>query len=296
MKVGVVGAGSMGAHHVRIYRELGCELAGIANLNPQVKELAKKYETDFYPDYRDLLGRVEAVSIAVPTSRHKEIALDFLCRGVHCLVEKPIAADLEGAREMTAQARKQRVKLLVGHVERFNPAVQKLKKIIEENILGDLIMISARRVGPFVWRTKDVGAIVDSASHDIDVARYLTGKEPKIVAAKKGTYRRQKEDHAVIVLDFGQTTATVEVNWFTPQKIRTLVVTGSKGVACLDYLEQKVEVHSSEYRLLPRIAREEPLKLEIQHFLDCIENDREPLVSGEEGMKTLLVALLAAES
>jgi Predicted dehydrogenases and related proteins len=155
-------------------------------------------------------------------------------------------------------------------------------------------MISARRVGPFVWRMKDVGAIVDSASHDIDIARYLTGREPEVVFAKKGKYRHEKEDHAVIVLDFGQTTATVEVNWFTPQKIRTLVVTGSKGVACLDYLEQKVEIYSSEYKLLPNIVREEPLKLEIRHFLDCIENNREPLVSGEEGMKTLLVALKAA--
>lgn len=284
----------MGAHHARIYRELGCRLVGIADLNPQVKELAEKYETDFRQDYRDLLGRVEAVSIAVPTSRHKEVALDFLRRGVHCLLEKPIAADLEDAREIVAEARKRRAKLLVGHVERFNPAVQKLKKIIEEKILGDLIMISARRVGPFVWRMKDVGAIVDSASHDIDIARYLTGREPEVVFAKKGKYRHEKEDHAVIVLDFGQTTATVEVNWFTPQKIRTLVVTGSKGVACLDYLEQKVEIYSSEYKLLPNIVREEPLKLEIRHFLDCIENNREPLVSGEEGMKTLLVALKAA--
>jgi Predicted dehydrogenases and related proteins len=128
MKVGVVGAGSMGAHHARIYRELGCRLVGIADLNPQVKELAEKYETDFRQDYRDLLGRVEAVSIAVPTSRHKEVALDFLRRGVHCLLEKPIAADLEDAREIVAEARKRRAKLLVGHVERFNPAVQKLKK------------------------------------------------------------------------------------------------------------------------------------------------------------------------
>lgn len=296
MKVGVVGVGTMGMHHVRIYHELSCELAGIADLNPQVKELARKYQTSYYRDYRDLLTKVEAVSIAVPTSRHKDVALDFLQEGVHCLIEKPVTADLKSAREIAAKAKQRRVKVLVGHIERFNPAVQKLKEIIEEKILGDLIMISAKRVGPFVWRTKDVGAIVDSATHDIDVMRFLMGKEPEIVFAKKGSYRHEKDDHAVIVLDFGQTMAAIEVNWFTPHKIRNLVVTGSKGIAYVDYLEQKVEVHSPKYKLLANITKEEPLKLEIKHFLECISNDQEPLISAEEGIKTLQIALQAAGS
>ena len=295
MKVGVVGLGAMGEHHVRVYSGLDCEIMGITDTDKGKKRLAKKYKTSFYSDYTELIGHVDVVSVAVPTLLHKEVALDFIKAGVHCLVEKPIAASLEEAEELIREAKKNNVKLMVGHIERFNPAVLKLKEIVDDNILGKLMIISTRRVGPFVSRIRDVGIIVDLATHDIDVACFLTGKEPADVYAKLGGFKHKKGDYAIIVLDFGTVTASIEVNWFTPQKVRNLVVTGSEGVAYLDYIKQDVTIHNAGCEMNQKINKEEPLKIELKHFMDCIENDKEPLVNGYNGLKVLEIALNANE-
>lgn len=294
IKVGVIGVGRMGRHHARIYSELpGCELVGVVDKNfEQAKKIGKLYNTPPYKDPAEL-DKVDAVSIAVPTSLHKKIAMDFIKKGVHCLVEKPIASTVEEAKEMITEAGKNGVKLMVGHVERFNPAVTKLKEIVEKGGLGKLILISTRRVGPFVSRIRDVGIIIDSATHDIDIARYLVGKEPVNIFAKSGQVKSEKEDHAIVVLDFGDVAASIEVNWFTPHKVRSLVATGTEGIAYLDYIKQELEVYTSERRMVPRVNKEEPLKLELEHFLDCIKNNKKPLVDGQEGLKTLEVALKA---
>jgi len=296
VKVGVVGVGAMGQHHARLYFGLACKLVAIADKNlERAKEIGEKYRTRYYQDHRALLGEVEAVSIAVPTSLHKEVTLDFIENGVHCLVEKPIASTLEEAKEMIRAAERRDVKLMVGHVERFNPAVIKLKELVEGGALGELIIISTRRVGPFVPRVRDVGIIIDAATHDIDIARYLVGREPVGVFAKAGRIRHEKEDHAIIVLDFDGTVASIEVNWFTPHKVRSLVATGTEGIAYLDYIEQTVEIYDSEWKKIPEIKREEPLKLELEHFLDCIETNRKPLIDGNEGLKVLEIAMRAYE-
>ncbi|MDD4230972.1 MAG: Gfo/Idh/MocA family oxidoreductase, partial [Dehalococcoidales bacterium] len=215
--------------------------------------------------------------------------------GVHCLVEKPIASTVEEAESMIEAAAINQVKLMVGHIERFNPAVLKLKSLIEEGMLGELIIISTRRVGPFQPRIRDVGIIIDSATHDIDACRYLTGKEPQKVFAKSGRLLHPfKEDYALIMLDFGSSAASIEVNWFTPYKERTLVVTGSKGIARLDYITQQLTLHNSENGHTIEIEHAEPLKTEIAHFLDCITTGKEPLVNGHEGLQALSIALQAA--
>ena len=293
MKVGVVGAGAMGRHHVRVYSELGYEIAGIADINDGARSLAKEYKTDFYSDYKELIGHVDAVSIAVPTSQHSKIASEFINAGVHCLVEKPIAANLEEAKEMVKEAEKNDVKLMVGHIERFNPAVLKLKEIIDNGTLGELMIISTRRVGLFPPRITDVGIIIDFATHDIDVIRYFIGKEPMDTYSKFGRFKHEKEDHAIIILDFGNTITSIEVNWFTPYKVRKLVATGSEGIAYLDYISQDVTIHTSEWDMIPKINKREPLKVELKHFLDCIKEDKEPLVNGIEGLKVLEIALKA---
>lgn len=292
IKVGVIGVGMMGQHHARLYSELDCELVGVADKNfERAKEIGKKYGTNYFKDYTELLDEVDAVSIAVPTSLHKKVALDFIRKKVHCLVEKPIASTVEEAEEMIKEADKNHVKLMIGHIERFNPAVIKLKEIVDKGKLGRLILISTRRVGPFIERIRDVGIIIDSATHDIDVARYLVGKDPINVFAKSGRVKSEKEDHAILVLDFGDVVASIEVNWFTPHKVRSLVATGTEGIAYLDYIKQELEVCNSKQRITPRINKEEPLKLELEHFLDCIKNNKEPLVDGNEGLKVLEIAL-----
>jgi len=298
IRVGVVGVGEMGQHHARVYAELGAKLVGIADPDlSRAEEVASKYNADFSWDYRQLLPQVDAVTIAVPTSLHRQIALDFMQHGVHCLVEKPIASTIDEAEDMVREAERNRVKLMVGHIERFNPVVGKLKQLMRRGALGQLMIISTRRVGPFAPRVRDVGIIIDTATHDIDIARYLVGKEPVDVFCKAGKFKHQKEDHAIVVLDFGSTTACIEVNWFTPHKVRSLVATGSEGIAYLDYIEQHLVVYnSSQDANVIKLQKAEPLKLELEHFLTCIQNDSEPLINGWDALKTLEIALRAKEA
>jgi UDP-N-acetylglucosamine 3-dehydrogenase len=294
VKVGVVGVGSMGQYHARLYSELDCELVGVADINfERAKEIGVKYGTNYYKDYRVLLDKVDAVSVAVPTLSHGKVALDFIRRGIHCLIEKPIASNLEEAKEMIEEAKKNRVKLMVGHIERFNPAVIKLKELVEKGALGKLLILSIRRVGPVNPRVKETGVILDFATHDIDIARYMVGKEPLNVFAKFGSIKNERDDHAVVILDFGETTAVIEANWLTPHKVRSLVATGTHGIAYLDYIEQNLEIYDAEWKKIPEIKKEEPLRLELKHFLDCVKNDKKPLVDGEEGLKVLEIALKA---
>ncbi len=295
VRVGAIGLGMMGQHHARVYSELECQLIGVVDTDIETAEnIGKKYGVRSYSDYTKLLPQVDAVSIAVPTSLHYQIAMDFIKQGVHCLVEKPLAISLDEAEKMVRAAEKNHVKLMVGHIERFNPAVLRLKQLICEEVLGELMIISTRRVGPFVSRIRDVGIIVDTATHDIDVVRYLVGREPVGVFSKAGRFKHSKEDHAIVILDFGSTTASIEVNWFTPHKVRSLVVTGSKGIAYLDYIKQELVVHNSHNSNVVKVEKAEPLKLELEHFLKCVETGEEPLVDGREGLKVLKIALEAS--
>jgi len=297
LKVGVVGLGMMGQHHARVYSQLGCELVGVVDTDMErAKGIGERYGARYYSDYNELIPQVDAVSIAVPTTLHRQVVIDFIKHGIHCLVEKPIASSLEEGREMIRAAEENHTKLMVGHIERFNPAVLMLKEIIDQGILGKLMIISARRVGPFAYRIRDVGIIIDSATHDIDVARYLVGKEPVEIFSKAGRFKHQNEDHAIIVLDFGDTTACIEVNWFTPYKVRSLVATGSDGIAYLDYIEQQLTLHNSHNSKPIKVEKTEPLKLELEHFLKCVKNSEIPLVDGYEGLRVLEIALKASSS
>jgi UDP-N-acetylglucosamine 3-dehydrogenase len=292
IKVGVIGLGAMGQHHARIYSQLNCELVGVADSNiDRAKEISEKYHTKYYPDYKTLIGKVDAINIAVPTSLHHEVAMDFLKNGVHCLVEKPIAVSLEQANDMIKMAESKHVNLAIGHIERFNPAVMKLKQIVDSGTLGKLLIISTRRVGPSASRIRDVGIVIDSATHDIGVIKYLVGKEPLCVFSRVGSLKHAKEDHAVIVLDFNDTAACIEVNWFTPQKIRTLVATGSEGIAYLDYIDQTLKILNSHETKTIDIIKAEPLKLELEDFLNSISGTRQPAVNGTEAKAILKIAL-----
>jgi UDP-N-acetylglucosamine 3-dehydrogenase len=287
----------MGENHARLYSQLNCDLVGVADSNTaRAREIGRKYNIKYYDDYHQLLSMVEAVSIAVPTTLHHPIALDFLKEGVHCLVEKPIAFNLDEADEMVNTAEKSHTSLSIGHIERFNPAVMKLKQIVDEGTLGKLLIISTRRVGPFVPRIRDVGVVIDSATHDIGVVKYLIGKDPTGVFSRVGSLKHSKEDYAIIVLDFVGTTACIEVNWFTPNKVRTLVATGSEGIAYLDYIEQEVKIHDSHGVHALNIQKAEPLKLEIEDFLLSISEGKKPSVDGVEGKAILKIALKSSQN
>ncbi len=297
MRVGVIGIGDMGRNHLRVYKELGAELVGVADTDlEKAQKIAAQYGTTAYSDYEELLNQgLDAVNIAVPTTSHKMVALSAIRKGINLLIEKPIADSIQSAQEIITVAEDSGVKLLIGHIERFNPAVRKLKQIIDNGILGKLVLISAMRVGPFVPRISDVGIIVDVATHDIDVIRYLIGGEYTSVFARSTRYKNVKGDAAIIVIGFGDVSASIEVNWYTPHKVRSLTVTGTQGIAYLDYLKQEVEIHKVEGNMTPKIEKEEPLKLELLHFLDCIKRNKEPLVSGYDAVKVLEIATKAEQ-
>jgi UDP-N-acetylglucosamine 3-dehydrogenase len=292
IKVGVVGVGAMGQNHVRLYSQMKCKLVGVADANlGSARQIGRMYDIPYYADYREILGKVDAVSIAVPTTLHHSIAMDFLESGVHCLVEKPISFSLEEAGEMIRAADKKQATLAIGHIEHFNPAVIRLKQIVDEGTLGKLLIISTRRVGPSVPRIRDVGIVIDSATHDIGVIRCLLGKNATSVFSRVGCLKHTKEDHAVIVLDFGGTIASIEVNWLTPKKIRTLIATGSDGIACLDYIEQELFIINSHGNTKIEVPKAEPLKLELEAFLKSVTEGSKPAVDGREGREILKLAL-----
>jgi UDP-N-acetylglucosamine 3-dehydrogenase len=300
MKAGVIGIGAMGQHHVRIYSEMeDVELVGISDISKsRVNELSGQYGVKGYTDHMQLLKQdLDVVSIVVPTTLHKPIGFDAINAGVNILMEKPIADTLENARELTDAAKSAGIKLMVGHIERFNPAVMKLKEIIESDVLGKIVSICTRRVGPYNPRIRDVGVILDIGVHDIDVISYLYGKRVNEVYAIAGANIHSMDDHAAIMLRFDhEFSGLVEVNWLTPHKVRKLTAIGLKGVAYLDYLDQTLEVHDKDWIRKAKIEKEEPLKKELEYFINAILTNKEPKPSGDDGIHALEVAMAAIES
>ena len=175
LRVGVVGVGPMGQGHVKHYRTIpGCELVAISDMDPARRaETAVKSGAMAFAEPKDLIGRGDAVSIATPTVTHLDIALRFIDAGVHVLVEKPMAASSREAEEIVAAARRKGVVLQVGHIERFNPAIQEIRRRIEIGQVGQVYQISTRRQGPFPARIADVGVVKDLATHDIDLTAWV---------------------------------------------------------------------------------------------------------------------------
>lgn len=314
LKVAVIGVGVMGKNHARVYSELNeCELVAVVDLDERKsKETAAKFNCKHYTDHREMLEKeqIAAVSIAVPTKNSKNVALDAMDKGIHVLLEKPIAGNIRDAEDIINKAKEKKIKLLIGHIERFNPAVIKLKKIIDEGKLGAIISIIARRVGIFPSRIKDVNIVIDASVHDIDIIRYFMGKKPDdIYTCGSRSLNSNREDQVVAILKYGDANAVIQSNWITPIKIRNLSVTGTKGYAELNYITQELALYESNYeetyddygdfiikfgkpnKSEVRITKKEPLKAEIEHFLKCIRDDEYPLVSGEEALEALKIAL-----
>ena len=300
LKVGVIGVGAMGRHHARVYSSLPfVTLVGVADVNESVaKDVAKQYNTKAYPDYEELLSMgLDAVSIAVPTSLHRDVAIRVAEHGVDMLIEKPIADSLKNAEEIVKIARKEGVKVMVGHIERFNPAVIKLKELICTGELGDILTISCKRVGPYSPRIRDVGIIIDLAVHDIDTISYLYGERAESVYAVAGSSLHALEDYASLIVRFNQNRAgLIETNWLTPKKVRTLTAVGTGGVATLDYIQQTLEISRNDTKINVEVERKEPLKNEIESFLECLMEGRCPEPSGEDGIYVLSVAISAIRS
>lgn len=312
IKVGVIGAGSMGLQHARVYSGLpGVKLCAICDVdNARADTAAAKFGARPETDYRAMLKRwqLDAVSVVVPTTEHYQVAKEVIAAGVNLLVEKPLAANVARAEELVEAARQAGVKLAVGHIERFNPAVQELKRRVDSGMLGAISSVVAKRVGVVPPRVKDANVILDLAVHDIDILNYLFQKMPDYIAASAGrVLLTDRFDHAEIFLRYGGAGCFVLANWITPLKIRTLSVTGDSGHAELNYVTQKLEFYSTnvarEYddfgdfvvrfgeagRQIVQLDMVEPLRAEIENFLDAIANESPLLADGEIGVSVLRV-------
>lgn len=301
IKVAVIGTGSMGKNHVRIYSEKGL-LQCICDINPKTKkDISKKYKVKGYSDYKKMIESedINAVSIATPTKSHKEIAEYCLKKGVHVLLEKPIASTLAEANALCKLKHKQ--VFTVGHIERFNPAVLRLKKMIDEGKLGKIISINAMRVGPYIPKQRDTGVLLDLAVHDVDIINCLFGRKPNYICANGGSLIGSPyEDYAEIFMKYGKVNGHIQVNWINPIKIRELSVTGKGGYARLNYYTQKLKLYKplvikegatiSDFKNI-RIKYEEPLKLEIEHFIKCINKKEKPLVTPEQATEAVKITL-----
>jgi UDP-N-acetylglucosamine 3-dehydrogenase len=300
--VAVIGIGFWGRNHVRVFSELPqTELKAVCDVNKErVAALANQYKVDAYTDSRKLLKRkdIQAVSICTWTTTHAAEAVKAIRAGKDALVEKPIASTVSEAKRIVRLAERRNKRLMVGFIERFNSGVQNVKSMVYREEIGSLVSATSRRVSEWPERIGDVGVVKDTAIHDIDVMRYIFDEDPTAVFAKIGNLRHSKyEDYAQIMLAFewGKT-AFIEANWLTPYKTRNLLVTGSKAILNLNYLTQEISVETAGQSTTPRHSWQEPLKLELQHFADCVLNSRTPTVTGVDGLKALQIAEAAFKS
>jgi predicted dehydrogenase len=304
----------MGMNHARVLSELdGAHLVAVADVDSaRVEEARSTFGVRAHAGCQALLDgeKLDAVTIAVPARHHAAAALACLDRGLPVLVEKPIAGDLADAERIRAAARGAGLPLMVGHVERFNPAVQELKRRldVEANEAGQVLHISARRVGPFFRRERDVGVAHDLATHDIDVMQHLLGSEvEEVLATSRAGIRTEYEDAVSALLRFrGSTTGVVEANWLSPLKVRELYVLCERGLFVLDYIAQTVQFYTGEddegvARRPPATATfpqpgEAPLRAELAAFLRVARGEEPPAVGVDEAIAALRVAEAIVES
>jgi UDP-N-acetylglucosamine 3-dehydrogenase len=294
--VAVIGTGFWGRNHARVFKELEeTELLAICDINAErAKNVAKQFNVKAYTSIGKMLKRkdIDAVSICTWSINLARGALTALKAEKHVLVEKPMATNVKQAEKLLATAEEKGLHLTVGFLMRFIPGVRHIKNAIKNKTIGNLVCATAKRVSEWPERIGDVGVVKDTAIHDIDITRYLFGEEPTAVYAKTGNMKHKKfEDYTQIMLTFESgKSAFIESNWLTPYKTRTLVVTGSEAIMKLDYITQELTIEDAKETMQPRYPWQEPLKLELQHFANCILKKDKPLITGMDGVKALQIA------
>lgn len=303
VKVGVVGVGSLGQHHARNYKEIpGCELVGVADVDHRAAtRVASKCQCQAFFDYETLLGKVDAVSVVVPTSMHYEIAREFLSNGVDVLVEKPITHSLGEATALIELAKEKGRTLQVGHIERFNAAVQYLQKILTRPAF-----IECHRLGPFDPRVRDVGVVLDLMIHDIDILLQIVDSPIRSVDAVGVPILSNREDIANARITFENgCIANLTVSRVTPNKMRKIRIFQPDTYISLDYQGQNLEIYHREsiegadegepkaqiVRKKIKLKKEEPLRAELMHFTECVREGHTPKVTGEHGHDALELAV-----
>jgi len=302
LRVAVIGAGFWGKNHIRVFHELpNAELVAVCDVDEErARSVAERYGIEYYTNSKELHRKVDvdAVTICTWSTTLARETMAALEAGRHVLVEKPMASNMNDAVKAVKLAEREDLLLTVGFIERFNPGVQLANELVRSGDVGCVVSLTARRVSRWPERIGDVGVVKDTAIHDIDISRFIFNRDPVAVHAVAGRILHKRfEDYAHILLNFEDgKVAFIEANWLTPYKVRRLRITGSEAIVTVDYITQEVTIDTQGQTTKPRRKWEEPLKKELQHFVDCILNNKKPIVTGLDGLKALKIAEAALTS
>ncbi|HHT9119643.1 MAG TPA: Gfo/Idh/MocA family protein [Candidatus Hypogeohydataceae bacterium YC41] len=318
VKVAVIGVGHLGKEHARIYSQLpDVELVGVVDTDRERGEqVAQRLKVQFFPEAEEVADKVSAVSVAVPTSAHYPVASYFLKKAIPVMLEKPVGLNLKEAEELVELSARNKVILQIGHVERFNPALQAIERypMIPR-------FIECHRLSAFNFRTKDIGVVLDLMIHDIDIILHLARSEVKKVEAVGTRIISNKEDiaNARIIFENG-CVANLTASRVSFRPMRKIRIFSENTYISLDYEKQEAIIYKKSPRLTLEsinpeklgiksltdlksfdfgdlleikhitMNNEEPLKKELESFIECVRENRRPAVSGEEGLRALRVA------
>ena len=297
IKVAIIGAGHLGSKHIKVLSNLGekAQIVGICDNDSNKAKIAKEYGLPFIDDYQSLVGKVDAVSICVPTIYHFEVASFFLDQSIHTFIEKPISQTVEQATNLIELAAKNNAKLQVGHVERFNSAFEAIKTITDNPLF-----IECHRLNQFPNRSLDIGVIMDLMIHDIDIILGIIDSPLKDIQAVGVNVLTQLEDIASVRLTFENgCVCNLTASRISEDVMRKIRIFQKETYISLDYVKQEAFLYKKQNNQISKqslpIEKEEPLKKELEHFLDCIKEDKVPLISGKEAKEALEVALAISE-
>lgn len=300
LNVGVIGIGNLGQHHARIYYSMiDIRLSVIVDTDLEKIDKYKKLypDVEFFYDYKDAIYKADAFSVVVPTKYHYLIAKDLLLAGKHILVEKPITTTLQEAEELVEIAKKNRLILQVGHVERFNPVVQTVKEYITQPKF-----IESVRLSSFDPRVADIGVVLDLMIHDIDIILCFVKSKLESVESYGSKLFTNKEDIVKARLRFENgTICDLTASRISPTKYRKMHIFQPDSYLSLDFIRQQAKIYRKKTNnvssmddielIRPKIKKDEPLKLEIESFVNAVLEKKTPLVTGEEAKNALSVAI-----
>lgn len=293
MKVAQIGVGGFGKNHARILSQLGV-LSAVCDADPvRLKEFATKYSVNHYSSVDSLLGseKFDAAFVCTPTSTHFDITKNLLQQKKHVFVEKPMTYLSREGEELLELAKKNKVVLTSGYIERFNPAVSLVKEYVKTKKYGELIMLEFHRENRMPPHIKDVGIIYDTSVHDIDTAMWLFDDVPEVVFARSGRIRHEHEDFATIMLGFKENkVAIISSNWITPIRVRRFNAVCGDAIISSDFITQEVKIETNSGAEIPRKEVEEPLLLEIKNFIAATQGKESIRVKPEHAVNTTKIA------
>jgi UDP-N-acetylglucosamine 3-dehydrogenase len=293
LKVAQIGIGGWGKNHARILSKMGILSAICDTDKNRKKEFGEKYSVNSYDSIDSLLDSedFDTAFVCTPTSTHYSIASQLIQSHKHVFVEKPLTYLSEEGEDLLELAKKNKVILSCGYIERFNPAVDVVKNFVKTKKYGELVMLEFHRENRMPPHIKDVGIIYDTSVHDIDTAMWLFDETPEVVFARAGKIHHEHEDFASIMLGFKDNKiAIISSNWVTPTKVRHFDAVCTEGIISSDFLTQEIIVKTKDSTERPKHEKEEPLLLEIQNFLDAINGKRELIVKPEHAVNVTKIA------